>query len=87
MCDLCRKTFDTFQTQAVGPQCAKRFAVTTCLNCGKLHPFGEWILPASVPPLLLPASALPDRCSDRQHSDDPVSHDLAFKGTKNAPLS
>src|ERR1019366_2998370 len=38
MCTHCRKAFDTFQTQAVCPQCAARFAVTKCLDCGGMHP-------------------------------------------------
>jgi hypothetical protein len=51
MCDMCKKRFDTFQTQAVCPQCAKRFTATACLDCGKLHPISEWIVPALTPPL------------------------------------
>jgi hypothetical protein len=49
-CSRCRKPFDTFQTQAVCPHCATRFAVTKCLDCGRVHPMSEWIVPALVPP-------------------------------------
>jgi Zn-dependent protease len=51
-CSQCRKPFDTFQTQAVCPHCAARFAVTRCLDCGTLHPMSEWVVPALVPPKL-----------------------------------
>jgi Zn-dependent protease len=50
MCGQCRKLFDTFQTQAVCPHCAARFAVTKCFDCGGLHPISQWIVPALVPP-------------------------------------
>jgi Zn-dependent protease len=51
-CSHCRALFDTFRTQAVCPQCAARFAVTGCLDCGGVHPMSEWIVPALVPPKL-----------------------------------
>jgi hypothetical protein len=50
MCGQCRKSFDTFQTQAVCPHCAARFAVTKCFDCGGLHPISQWIVPALVSP-------------------------------------
>jgi Zn-dependent protease len=49
MCGQCRMSFDTFQTQAVCPHCAAQFAVTKCLDCGGLHPLGEWTVPALAP--------------------------------------
>ena len=52
MCDLCRKPFDTFQTQAACPNCAKRFAITGCLDCGQRSPMTEWIVPIASPALL-----------------------------------
>ena len=52
MCGQCRKSFDTFQTQAVCPHCAAQFAVTKCLDCGGVHPMGEWIVPALAAPKL-----------------------------------
>ena len=42
-CNRCATSFDTFQTQAVCPGCAERFAQTQCLDCGKLHPMSAWI--------------------------------------------
>ena len=33
-CGKCGQAFDTFQTQAVCPNCATQFAVTKCLDCG-----------------------------------------------------
>ena len=50
VCGKCRQPFDTFQTQAVCPQCATRFAVTKCLDCGRLHPMSEWIAPTPLVP-------------------------------------
>jgi Peptidase family M50 len=46
VCSGCRKPFDTFQTRAVCPSCAARFAQTKCLECGSLHPMSEWMVPA-----------------------------------------
>ena len=43
-CDLCGGLFDTFQTQAVCPHCAKHFPATRCGDCGKSHPMNEWII-------------------------------------------
>jgi Zn-dependent protease len=45
MCGQCRKQFDTFQTQAVCPNCATQFAVTACLDCGRQRPMSEWMVP------------------------------------------
>jgi Zn-dependent protease len=52
MCAQCSKQFDMFQTQAVCPNCAAQFGVTACLDCGKLRPMSEWIVPAAPQPLL-----------------------------------
>jgi Zn-dependent protease len=49
MCGQCKKSFDTFRTQAACPHCAAHFAVTRCPDCGKLHPMSDWIVPFSVP--------------------------------------
>jgi Zn-dependent protease len=51
-CEQCRKSFDTFQTQAVCPNCAAQFAVTACLDCGGRHPMSQWMVTALVPPKL-----------------------------------
>jgi Zn-dependent protease len=51
-CGRCQQPFDTFQTQAVCPHCATRFAVTRCLECGGLYPMSEWIVPAPAHPKL-----------------------------------
>ena len=48
-CSQCGRAFDTFQTQAVCPQCAARFAMTKCADCGGVHPMNEWIVPVLVP--------------------------------------
>ena len=40
----CAQSFDTFHTQAVCPQCATRFAVTACMDCGRANPINEWIV-------------------------------------------
>ena len=54
-CNRCKTTFDTFQTQAVCPGCATRFAQTQCLDCGKLHPMSEWITSPPKPVEVQPA--------------------------------
>ncbi len=46
-CDQCGAGFDTFDSGAVCPQCAKSFASTLCPECGALHPLAEWAAPAS----------------------------------------
>jgi Zn-dependent protease len=51
-CGQCRKSFDTFQTQAACPHCGTPFAVTLCLDCGRPHPMSEWIVPTLVAPTL-----------------------------------
>jgi Zn-dependent protease len=42
-CDLCGQLFDTFQTGAVCPHCAKHFPQTMCGDCGKFYPMSEWV--------------------------------------------
>src|SRR5271157_6558275 len=44
-CGNCGQAFDTFQTQAVCPNCATHFSVTKCLDCGAAHPVSEWATP------------------------------------------
>jgi Zn-dependent protease len=41
-CSQCAQPFDTFQTQAVCPHCAARFAVTACLDCGRGNSMSDW---------------------------------------------
>lgn len=41
-CSKCAKPFDTFQSQAVCPNCSTQFATTGCLDCGRAHPLQEW---------------------------------------------
>jgi len=45
-CGKCGQAFDTFQTQAVCPNCATHFGVTKCLDCGAVHPVSEWFSPS-----------------------------------------
>jgi Zn-dependent protease len=42
VCAQCRKPFDTFQTQAVCPNCGTRFGATRCLDCGRVNPIDAW---------------------------------------------
>jgi Zn-dependent protease len=44
-CAQCLKPFDTFETQAVCPNCGAEFPVTQCLDCGAAHPLSQWIEP------------------------------------------
>jgi Zn-dependent protease len=46
VCNRCKKHFDTFMTNAVCPQCALEFPVARCLDCGRVHPMAEWLVPA-----------------------------------------
>lgn len=48
-CSQCGQTFDTFQTGATCPNCATRFSVTKCLDCGGLHPMHEWAVATLAP--------------------------------------
>jgi len=48
-CSNCAKSFDTFQTQAVCPQCSTQFPTTSCLDCGRTHPMQDWTGSALVP--------------------------------------
>ncbi|HLV96390.1 MAG TPA: site-2 protease family protein [Candidatus Acidoferrales bacterium] len=41
-CAACKTRFDTFETQAVCPQCKTQFPVTGCLDCGRRYPIAEW---------------------------------------------
>ena len=34
-CSNCGASFDTFQAQAICPNCSKHFAATTCMDCGR----------------------------------------------------
>jgi Zn-dependent protease len=53
-CDKCGQAFDTFETHATCPHCGAQFPVTGCPECGRAHPFSEWVTygPAGVPPRL-----------------------------------
>lgn len=46
-CGRCGQTFDTFETQAVCPQCGAHYDLTQCLDCGTTRPFHEWVVPTS----------------------------------------
>jgi Zn-dependent protease len=41
-CGKCRTAFDTFETQAICPQCGTQFADTRCIECGNMSPLGDW---------------------------------------------
>jgi Zn-dependent protease len=48
-CSHCSQPFDTFQSGAVCPYCAARFAATSCLDCGRSHPMSDWAVTGLVP--------------------------------------
>lgn len=52
ICRHCGNRHDTFQTQAVCPLCGFRSATTTCPECGRAHPIGEWAVPVLSRPSL-----------------------------------
>lgn len=41
-CAQCGKSFDTFQTGAVCPNCRSQFPATQCLDCGRQHALPAW---------------------------------------------
>jgi Zn-dependent protease len=49
-CANCSTAFDTFETQAVCPNCGTQFPVTHCIDCGAAHPLNEWGHPQPIPP-------------------------------------
>ncbi len=42
VCSQCKKRFDTFQTLATCPYCARQFPETMCVDCGRKHPIAQW---------------------------------------------
>jgi len=52
ICGQCRKAFDTFQTQAVCPNCGTRFGAMRCLDCGRLNPIDAWASPVLAHPIV-----------------------------------
>jgi len=52
-CDLCGQLFDTFETRAACPNCAKQFPMTMCGDCGQWHPMNEWAINAPAGPGLV----------------------------------
>jgi hypothetical protein len=49
MCGNCRRSFDTFATQAICPNCHAQYGVTACVQCGSLRPIAEWFVGAPAP--------------------------------------
>lgn len=49
VCSGCKKRFNTFQTLAVCPYCARQFPETMCADCGQKHPIAKWSTAAQVP--------------------------------------
>jgi Zn-dependent protease len=52
ICGRCQKPFDLFQTQAVCPHCAARYATTRCLDCGRPNPIEAWAGPVLAHPIV-----------------------------------
>jgi len=48
-CPHCKKSFDTFVSNATCPGCRTGFASTACLECGASNPIADWTVPAPVP--------------------------------------
>ena len=42
-CGSCQVAFDTFETEAVCPQCNTQFPKTACPNCGVSSPYAQWV--------------------------------------------
>jgi Zn-dependent protease len=41
-CHKCQAAFDTFETQAVCPNCHEQFPETICVDCRRAFPFSDW---------------------------------------------
>jgi Zn-dependent protease len=52
ICSQCGHAFDTFQSQAVCPNCSVRYAGTRCLDCGHSNRLDAWAAPALAPPIV-----------------------------------
>jgi Zn-dependent protease/predicted RNA-binding Zn-ribbon protein involved in translation (DUF1610 family) len=48
-CSRCAKTFDTFQTLALCPNCGVQHSLTMCLDCRAQNLWSEWIVRAPAP--------------------------------------
>ena len=57
-CSNCKKAFDTFENQAICPNCARQFHETTCVNCGGRFPLSQWTPNAPVLPEMVPQSTV-----------------------------
>ncbi|MGA2980845.1 MAG: site-2 protease family protein [Terriglobales bacterium] len=55
-CGNCGQAFDSFQTEAVCPHCATRYQGTRCLDCGAMHPIGEYSAPTMSVSVTSPAA-------------------------------
>jgi len=44
-CGNCGRSFDTFQTHGVCPQCGMQYPLTRCMECGEGRSMGEWSAP------------------------------------------
>ena len=49
-CGGCQQPFDAFAEQGICPHCGAIYEKLGCLDCGSLHPIGEWTLPPSLRP-------------------------------------
>ncbi len=41
-CGECGAPFDVFEAQARCPSCGVSFGAARCVDCGELHPLGDW---------------------------------------------
>jgi len=49
-CGGCHQPFDAFAEQGICPHCGAHYEKLGCLDCGSLHPIGEWTAPPSLRP-------------------------------------
>ena len=50
-CPQCGTAFDTFETHAVCPNCAARYSLTYCVDCGRFNPIDGWASPVFAQPI------------------------------------
>ena len=47
VCNHCKRTFDTFASGAICPNCATAFGMTKCVECGQVRPLNQWVVPVA----------------------------------------
>lgn len=49
LCDHCKNSFDTFESNATCPRCGAQFPEARCPYCGRWSPLSQWLIPPPLP--------------------------------------